>query len=171
MNSTDRKAFADQFMLTCLAYEKSFNPELANLYFSDLSEFSVDSVCQAMTCHRKDPDRGRFFPKPADIIHQINAQSRAAVNPEKLSLLWSSVVKAASRGLAPATTDEYLIAALQMIGGQKAVGYADPVELNRLQKEFSANYAAIASASANDLPRHLGNIDKLIAMKTGLVKL
>ena len=123
-----------------------------------------------MTNHRKDPDRGRFFPKPADIIHQINAQARAAISPEKMSLLWSSVVKAASRGLAPATTDEYLIAALQIIGGHKAVGYADPVELNRLQKEFSANYAAIARANINELPRHLSNIDRLTAIKTGLVK-
>ena len=34
MDSIDKKQFADQFALTCLAYEKSFNKELASLYFS-----------------------------------------------------------------------------------------------------------------------------------------
>lgn len=165
------KAFADAFAACCITYDQQFSVEKARVYMELLAGYSGDEISQAFRHHMKDPDRGRFFPKPADIIHQINAQSRAAISPEKISLLWSSVVKAASRGLAPATTDEYLIAALQMIGGQKAVGYADPVELNRLQKEFAANYAAIARASANDLPRHLGNIDKLIAMKTGLVKI
>lgn len=164
------KAFADAFAACCITYDQQFSVEKARVYMELLGGYSGDDISLAFRQHMKDPDRGRFFPKPADIIHQINAQTRAAISPEKISLLWSSVVKAASRGLAPATTDEYLIAALQMIGGQKAVGYADPVELNRLQKEFAANYAAIARASANDLPRHLGNIDKLIAMKTGLVK-
>lgn len=164
------KAFADAFAACCITYDQQFSVEKARVYMELLGGYSGDDISQAFRQHMKDPDRGRFFPKPADIIYQISAQTRSAISPEKISLLWSSVVKAASRGLAPATTDEYLIAALQMIGGQKAVGYADPVELNRLQKEFSANYAAIARASANELPRHLGNIDKLIAMKTGLVK-
>jgi len=164
------KAFADAFAACCITYDQQFSVEKAKVYMELLGGYSGDDISLAFRQHMKDPDRGRFFPKPADIIHQINAQARAAISAEKISLLWSSVVKAASRGLAPATTDEYLIAALQMIGGQKAVGYADPVELNRLQKEFAVTYAAIARASANELPRHLANIDKLMAMKTGLVK-
>ena len=164
------KAFADAFAACCITYDQQFSVEKARVYMELLAGYCAEDISAAFRQHMTDPDRGRFFPKPADIIHQINAQTRAAISPEKISLLWSGVVKASSRGLAPATADEYLIAALQMIGGQKAVGYADPVELNRLQKEFTANYAAIARASANELPRHLGNIDKLIAMKTGLVK-
>ena len=144
------KAFADAFAACCITYDQQFSVEKARVYMELLGGYSGDDISLAFRQHMKDPDRGRFFPKPADIIHQINAQARAAISPEKISLLWSSVVKAASRGLAPATTDEYLIAALQMIGGQKAVGYADPVELNRLQKEFAANYAAIARSSANE---------------------
>lgn len=164
------KQFADAFAACCIAYDHQFSVEKARVYMDILSGYSGNEIPLAFRQHMKDPDRGRFFPKPADIIYQINAQSRAAINPEKISLLWSSVVKASSRGLSPSTDDQCLLAALQMIGGHKAVGYADPVELNRLQKEFSANYSAIAKASANDLPRHLANLDNLIAMKTGLIK-
>lgn len=164
------KAFADAFAACCIAYDQQFSVEKARVYMDLLSGYCAEDISNAFRQHMKDSDRGRFFPKPADIIYQINAQSRAETSHEKLSLLWSTVVKSASRGLSPATTDEYLIAALQMIGGQKAVGYADPVELSRLQKEFFANYTAISRASTGELPRHLGNIENLIAMKSGMVK-
>lgn len=164
------KAFADAFAACCIAYDQQFSVEKARVYMDLLSGYCAEDISTAFRQHMKDPDRGRFFPKPADIIHQINAQFRAATSADKLSLLWATVVKSASRGLSPATNDEYLIAALQMIGGQKSVGYADPVELSRLQKEFFANYTAIARASASELPSHLSNIEKLIAIKSGMVK-
>ena len=164
------KAFADAFAACCITYDQQFSVEKARVYMELLGGYSGDEISLAFRQHMKDPDRGRFFPKPADIIHQINLKHSQALSADKMALLWSSVVKAASKGQLPQTDDQYLLAALQMIGGVKAVGYADAVELNRLQREFAINYAAIAKASARDLPKHLNNIEKLTAMKTGIVK-
>lgn len=164
------KQFADAFAACCITYDHQFSVEKARVYMELLGGYSGNEISQAFRQHMQDPDRGRFFPKPADIIHQINLQRTQALSAEKMALLWSTVVKAASNGRSPATGDQYLLAALQMIGGHKAVGYADPVELNRLQKEFAANYAAIAKAKAHELPSHLHNVQALTAMKTGLIK-
>ena len=52
-------------------YGKEISPALAEMYFSDLSEFSIEAIEAAMTAHRKDSDRGRFFPKVADLIDKL----------------------------------------------------------------------------------------------------
>lgn len=41
------------------------------LYFRALSEYPLDAVRGALDAHVKDPQRGRWFPKPADLIAQL----------------------------------------------------------------------------------------------------
>jgi hypothetical protein len=41
------------------------------LFFRSLSQFTVEQVRAALDAHVKDPQRGRFFPRPADVIAQI----------------------------------------------------------------------------------------------------
>lgn len=166
---SNNKAIADAFSVCCITYDQPFIVEKAKAYASLLEGYSSDEISQAFRNHMTDPERGRFFPKPADIIHQIN-QAKSKTNNGGISLLWAQVLKSASRGLPPKTDDQILIAALQLIGGHKVVGYADPAELVRLQREFEKGYQAIEKASAQDLPGHLQNIEALRATKTGLIK-
>ncbi len=161
-----RKKFADEFLLTCLAYEKEFKTELANLYFSDLERYGIDQLVSAMRQHRLDPDRGRFFPKVADLVYQIGLQNKKPDTTPELE--WFKVLKAASNGRNPATDNQATLAALQMVGGCNAIGYAEQSNLERLKRSFMDAYKAIEQASANDLPPELENISALIAQKTGV---
>lgn len=161
-----RKKFADEFLLTCLAYEKEFKTELANLYFADLERYGIEPLVSAMRQHRLDPDRGRFFPKVADLVYQIGLQNKKPDTTPELE--WFKVLKAAGNGRKPATDNQATLAALQMVGGCNAVGYAEQADLVRLKRSFMDAYKAIEQASANDLPPELENISALIAQKTGV---
>lgn len=165
----NNKAIADAFAACCITYDQTFSVEKARVYSSLLEGYSPQEISEGFRKHMTDPDRGRFFPKPADIIHQMQV-IRSKSQSGGISLLWSQVVKSASKGLVPKTDDQILLAALQLIGGHKVVGYADPAELVRLQREFEKSYQAIEKASAQDLPGHLQNIEALKAAKTGLIK-
>lgn len=165
---SNNKAIADAFAACCITYDQTFSVEKAKVYASMLDGYSADEISQAFRAHMTDSERGRFFPKPADIIHQINqAKTKSGGS---ISLLWAQVVKSASKGLQPKTDDQVMLAALQLIGGVKVVGYAEPSELVRLQREFEKSYQAIEKATAQDLPSHLSNIEALKAAKTGLIK-
>lgn len=165
---SNNKAIADAFAACCITYDQTFSVEKAKVYASLLDGYSADEISQAFRAHMTDPERGRFFPKPADIIHQIN-QARTK-SGGSISLLWAQIVKSASKGLQPKTDDQVMLAALQLIGGVKVVGYAEPSELVRLQREFEKSYQAIEKATVQELPAHLGNIEALRALKTGLIK-
>jgi len=153
----DKKQFADHFMLTCLAYEKEFKPELAKLYFSDLQEFDDYAVAAAFNAHRKDPDRGRFFPKVADIIHQIRKTDQRTDVRQLAELEWSKVVRAAAKGLKPKDATPEARGALQIAGGVKAVGYAEVTELLRLKKTFIDSFTALLDCKESEVPEHLDN--------------
>jgi hypothetical protein len=52
-------------------YDKSVSPAMKRLYFDDLSAWPMEVIEAAMAAHRRSADSGRFFPKPADLIAQI----------------------------------------------------------------------------------------------------
>jgi hypothetical protein len=166
----DKKQFADHFMLTCLAYDKEFNPELAKLYFADLQEFQDSQVVSAFNQHRKDPDRGRFFPKVADIVYQIQKQSAPIDSASTIELEWSKVIKAVSRGVKPSNCTQETLGALQMVGGVQVVGYADAIELSRIKKAFADSYNALSNCRADEVPEHLHNAVELKQSKMAVIK-
>lgn len=170
MNNADKKQFAENFMLTCLAYDKAFKPELANLFLADLAEFDINQVVHAMTAHRKEPDRGRFFPSIADIIFQINKSSKPVDAKSIAELEWSKVIAAASRGIAFKSDNEIAIGSLQMAGGVRLVGYAEPQELARLKKSFVDSYLSLSDCKAEQVPEHLNNAQQLKQIKMQVIK-
>lgn len=171
MIAHDLQKIVEAYSLTCLSYEKAFNKQLLDLFISDLREYSADQIAMALSNHRKDPDRGRFFPKVADVVFQIEKTAEKQDIRPLITIEWAKVIQAASHGRKPATDDQISIAALQLIGGVKSVGYAQPDELEKLKRAYAENYTALAAAQARELPKHLENIDAIIAQKTGLMKL
>lgn len=166
MNAHDLQKIVEAYSITCLSYEKAFNKQLLDLFISDLSCYSAQQISQALQDHRLDPDRGRFFPKVADLVYQIGLQNKKPDTTPELE--WFKVLKAAGNGRKPVTDNEATLAALQMVGGCNAIGYAEQADLVRLKRSFMDAYKAIEQASANDLPPELENISALIAQKTGV---
>lgn len=52
-------------------YEKDVSPALKRLYWEDLGHLPIETIEAAASAHRRDPDRGRFFPKPADLLAKV----------------------------------------------------------------------------------------------------
>ena len=72
MNATDKSAFATS-IVGCLqeVYEKSVTSNTLSVWFAALQAYPLEAVQAAIQNHITDPERGRFAPKPADIIGRI----------------------------------------------------------------------------------------------------
>ena len=56
--------------LACF-YGVELNKMSLNIYWETLREHDFKPLQQAMQCHVKDPEHGRFMPKPADLIRHL----------------------------------------------------------------------------------------------------
>lgn len=65
---SDKHRFSSLMDDLGIVYDKAVSADLKRLYWDDLGQLPIDVIEQAITAHRRDPDRGRFFPKPADIL-------------------------------------------------------------------------------------------------------
>lgn len=63
-------------------HSKSLTSEARALFFSAMSEFSLADVRKAFSAHIKDPQRGQYPPKPADLIAQLLGDSANDGRPE-----------------------------------------------------------------------------------------
>jgi hypothetical protein len=62
------------------------------MYFRALAEHSLDAVRAALDAHVRDPQRGRFFPMPADLIAQLQglASNDGRPGPEEA---WATALR------------------------------------------------------------------------------
>lgn len=61
------------------------------MFFDDLRQYPIEYIEKALTAHRQDPQRGKFTPKPADIIFQI--ERRMPVQWVGADEAWSRIPK------------------------------------------------------------------------------
>ncbi|CAM3486951.1 hypothetical protein YEEN111655_13400 [Yersinia entomophaga] len=67
----DRREFAEVMKATLAIYGKDASKAVLDLYWNALLPYDIDTVRQAFSNWLTDPDQGRFSPKPADIIRNI----------------------------------------------------------------------------------------------------
>jgi len=82
MNPHDANAF---FELLDLTYDmigvgpaKIISAKAKKMFFEDLERYPLDLIEASLTAHRQDPERGKFTPKPADIVYQIERRRRVS---------------------------------------------------------------------------------------------
>lgn len=75
MNSTDRAGFAANILALAEIYGKALSPAAIGVYWNALQSYPLAEVQRAIERHVQDPDAGRYFPKPADLIRHL--QTRA----------------------------------------------------------------------------------------------
>ena len=71
MSKPDKQRFSDLMDDLGVIYDKEVSVNLKRLYWEDLGQYPIDTIEAAMQAHRRDRDRGRFFPKPADLLARI----------------------------------------------------------------------------------------------------
>jgi hypothetical protein len=118
MNQQDAQAF---FELLDATYDvigvgpaKIISPGAKAMFFEDLERYPLDLIRASLAAHRQDPERGKFTPKPADIVYQI--ERRRKVSWLSADEAWSQVPKIEGQpGLLNDVTAQALAVAQQFL--------------------------------------------------------
>lgn len=79
------------------------SPTARAIYFRALSTLSIEQVRAGFDAHVKDPQRGRFFPRPADLMAQLQAARDGRPGADEA---WAIAVKSADEAATVVWTDE-----------------------------------------------------------------
>ena len=71
MNSTDKSGFAAHILAIAEIYGKALSTPAIGIYWTALQGYPLAEVQRAIEHHVHDPDAGRYFPKPADLIRHL----------------------------------------------------------------------------------------------------
>lgn len=63
-------------------HARALTADARALFFAALGEYSLADVRKAISAHIKDPERGQFPPKPADIIAQLRGSAGSDGRPD-----------------------------------------------------------------------------------------
>lgn len=89
MKTNERSAFIDLILGTAELYEKTPGDAALELYWNALEDLELQQIEFAIGRHLRDPDKGRFMPKPADIRSCIpGAGKRTSI------IAWAEVERA-----------------------------------------------------------------------------
>ena len=112
MSKPDKQRFSDLLDDLGLIYDKDVSVNLKRLYWEDLGGFPIAAIEAACQAHRRDRDRGRFFPKPADLLARIGgdaahipAEAAWAIALESLdedrTVVWTAEIERAREAARP----------------------------------------------------------------------
>lgn len=82
MNSTDKPGFAAHILAIAEIYGKALSPAAIGIYWTALQGYPLAEVQRAIERHVHDPDAGRYFPKPADLIRHLQRRSEDDGHPD-----------------------------------------------------------------------------------------
>lgn len=138
MNHNDYAQFVTIWTACHDVYGKSPSEGAIDVSFQALARFDIADIRRALTAHMNDPDCGRFAPKPADIVRQIDGDSES-----RALTAWSKVERAISSAGPWATVafdDAIIHAVLEEMGGWPKVCDVTEKELPFMRNEFTKRY-------------------------------
>jgi hypothetical protein len=143
-------------------YDRDLTEMAMTVWVEDLEQHDIVEVERAFVAHRRDPERGQWLPKSADILRRLSGGKSEAVHVAWAGLL-DAVRAIGAYGepeLEPAT-----LQAIDSLGGWRAICRADERDLPHLQRRFSEAYGVWRDRidRGADLP--------LLAGAAGLVRL
>ncbi len=137
MNKTDHKRLIETVVGMYDLYGKEASEFALTTWVHALENCDIDPVCAAFMAHVRDPEAGRFLPRPADIIGRMQARTE-----DMGQVLWHSVLTHARAGNGACPLPEAGRRALEAIGGMSVVRRANESENGFLQKRFCDSFQA-----------------------------
>jgi hypothetical protein len=117
-------------------YRQELSEFAVRIWIDACAEFAMADIERAFMLHLKDPDAGRFLPKPADLVRQLRGSA-----DDEAAIAWGQVLNAArGRGSVPA--DDLTHQALDALGGLSVLGRADESQNGYLQRRFTDAFKA-----------------------------
>jgi hypothetical protein len=147
MTSADFKRFCVAWTSTAKIYGQQQDAETLSLIFKILAGFNLPTIEAALTAHLKDQDRGRFMPKPADLIAHLSASAE-----EITELAWAAL-RDATRG-SPLPNDPALLATVRRLGGIELLRDKTTRELDFMRKSFGLLYSTATREASTAITSH-----------------
>lgn len=141
MNQNDYDQFGE--LLACMAelYGRIVKPMQTAMYFRVLADYPLSAVQSAMDAHARCPERGRFFPLPADLLAKL--ETAAAIDgrpsPEEA---WSTAIQSQDEAVTVVWTTETAQAWSDV--GQSLMEAGDRFNASR---GFIAKYTELVTAA------------------------
>lgn len=129
-------------------YDRELTDFAMRIWSDALDGIEPDVIDAAFARHLRDPDAGRFCPKPADILRQINGDA-----DEHALIAWGRVISAARAG--GQRFDGPTQDAIDSMGGMGRIRMAREDENGFLQRQFVAAFKAYKSRT--ETPPLIGN--------------
>lgn len=163
MNEHDKKRFASIMTANGEVFDKKITKSLMQTYFKFLSRYSIETVEQAFQKHLLDSDQGMFFPKPANIVKNIegNAKEQTMVIQDRAESSWVDILGEISRIGSYGTLkleDRQALSTVRSIGGWKYLCSRTNDQLNWVKKEFMSVYENHERSDIGMLPSKLPGI-------------
>ncbi|MBK1725701.1 hypothetical protein [Halorhodospira neutriphila] len=93
MQQGDKQEFARALQATMELYDKGLSRDAMGMWWHALGGYQLEEVKGGLTRHIQDPDRGRWAPKPADVIAAI--QSAYLDQWPSAEQAWAQAIEAA----------------------------------------------------------------------------
>lgn len=134
-----------QMILCGEIYGKTTTEAQFRIFQNCLKDYSPNEICTGFEFHFKDPKHGTFFPKPADIIRQIEKTQPAAIDSEqRAEMAWIDVMEVLEdHGDESWITDEQTKQAVKAMGGFSELMKKSYSELTWEKKSFLSLYVNI----------------------------
>ena len=171
MIEQDKRKFKELMAGVGEVYGKDITKPLLSIYFNALEDLSIEQAAQAFTNHvRSTGKESTFFPKPADLIRQIQGsteQKKEAVE-DRAMIAWACVEGAISR-IGPYGTlkldDKQAMAAVKTMGGWQSLCRVTYDQMTWKKKEFIEAYKTFDRTPIENLPAALPGIHELAEHK------
>ncbi len=153
MRESEKGKFLEIFSAVCLAHGKEITKPLIELYWRILCEYNFSDVSDAFERNLKNTENGQFFPKPSDIIREIEGDEDL-----KAVEAWDKAVKAISQYGSYRTVvfdDPCIHAAIDRLGGWQKFCMHTEKERPFIEKEFSRSYKVYLKAKYFEYSRKL----------------
>lgn len=150
MQQRDRTEFAQLVTDVHAFYRQDCSKFVLNVWWAACEPFTLEQVRGAMTTHAKDPEAGKFCPKPADLVKVLQGTST-----DRAAVAWGVVMQAIGAAGAYQDVDfgdPATHAAVHDLGGWPKVCRTELKELGYLQHRFTESYRAYAARGVAECP-------------------
>jgi hypothetical protein len=152
---SDKPSFVELLCGVMSTYGKDLSATVIDIWWETLKEFDLDDVRAALNLHLRDPDKGQFPPRVADVTRFLEGSTNT-----QAQLAWQFVVKTI-RGVGQyesvAFEDTLIAVVIDRMGGWVALCNTPEADLPFRARDFERCYAGLRSNRAIpvDAKQHL----------------
>jgi hypothetical protein len=149
----DKPEFVELLTQVLGFYGQAVSPFAVGVWWQACQGVELEQLRRALSAHALDPDRGRWAPKPADIVRQL-----VGTAADRSLVAWGKVMDAVRRVGAyqsVAFDDGAIHAAIVDMGGWPAVCRSEVDDLPFLQKRFTDLHRAYSARADTAWPARL----------------